>query len=499
VVVLPANGQASLPIPTALSAPLLSGTAEQDDGLHVTSSVGTYSLVQAKERYQQGMEPELLPISIIERILIAGRAVWFYLGKLCWPSGLAFSYARWDINQLNPIQYLWPAAALCLTWCLWHWRGKLGRGPVAAYVFFVATLSPMLGFILLSTFAYSFVADHYQYVASLGPIILVAATGSVMAARHGATGKRVLILLSIAVLGACTWQTRQQSSVYQSSESIWRDTLAKNPGSWLAHNNLGTLLRAQGENAEAIRHYRSALEIERAHPASTSRLRYNLANALRANGDLDEAVTQYMRVIEISPSHSQARNNLGNTLSLQGKLDAAIDCFNTLIELAPGYADAHYNLANALRVQGLSEEAIDHYRKAIALDGRNANAHHYLGRLLGEKHPGEAAGHYREAIRLDPDSSAALMGLAWLYATTQDPAVRDPAEAIRFATRANEVTGGDDPTVLYTLAAAYAAESRFTEALETAERALVLAEINNAVALVGNLRIQIQRYELNRF
>src|SRR6266567_2928565 len=125
------------------------------------------------ERYHQGTRGPLFALSPIERILIASRAVWFYLGKLFWPSNLTFIYPRWTISSTRLLDYAWLLTAAGLCAAIYFARRYVGRGVEVAAVFFVATLSPVLGFIMLYTFRYTFVADHYQYLASIGPIALV--------------------------------------------------------------------------------------------------------------------------------------------------------------------------------------------------------------------------------------------------------------------------------------------------------------------------------------
>jgi len=127
------------------------------------------------ERHHVGTVGERFSSSFIEAFLIATRAIWFYLGKLLWPTQLTFSYPKFAIDPSQPLQYSWAIAGAVLLWILWRWRSAIGRAPLAAAIFFVASLSPLLGFIPLFTFWYTYVADHYQYVASIGPIVLFSA------------------------------------------------------------------------------------------------------------------------------------------------------------------------------------------------------------------------------------------------------------------------------------------------------------------------------------
>ncbi len=170
------------------------------------------------ERNRQGTMGAEFDLTIAERLLVAGRALWFYLGKLVWPARLTFSYPGWIIDPLQPLQYLWLAGCAIVAGVLWWFRRTVGRGPIAAGAFFVASLVPMLGFFSLYTFRYSFVADHYQYMASIGPIALLAAGlmkfGERMKAQQ--VVRYILPGLILVTLGTLTWT---QAHAYQGPSS----------------------------------------------------------------------------------------------------------------------------------------------------------------------------------------------------------------------------------------------------------------------------------------
>ena len=225
--------------------------------------------------------------TFVQRLLIAGRAVWFCCGKLFWPAELTFSYPRWQIHAGVWWQYLCPlgaAAALAVSWAIRRWS----RAPLAALLFFGGTLFPVLGFFKLYTFRYSLVADHYQYLASLGIITLFSA--GVASLVRGWTGGnecrsgRVCVLL--VVLAAASWR---QSGMYADAETLYRTTLARNPDSGLAHASLGNALVARGQFDEGIAPYRKALEIT----PDFVEAQYNLGNALARRGQLDEAIQPF--------------------------------------------------------------------------------------------------------------------------------------------------------------------------------------------------------------
>src|SRR5439155_4803397 len=199
------------------------------------------------ERYHQGTSRAIFTfLSPLERVLVASRAVWFYLSKLIWPSNLTFIYPKWSLSAAQPLDYIWLLAGVGLCVAIYFVRRYVGRGVEVAAAFFVITLSPVLGFIMLYTFRYTFVADHYQYLACIGPIAL--ASAGVVTFADAFKQSRGLILSAavcvLAVLGVLTWR---QSVMYGDNEALWRVTLAKNPGCWMAHNNLGFVLFEKGQ------------------------------------------------------------------------------------------------------------------------------------------------------------------------------------------------------------------------------------------------------------
>jgi hypothetical protein len=169
--------------------------------------------------------------SNIERFLIAGRAFWFYLEKLLWPVNLIFIYPRWDVNERVWWQYLFPAALLfLLLTALWarRWRGTL-----VGVLFFAGTLFPALGFFNAYPFRFSYVADHFQYLASIGPIA-VAGAGITTALdflkkRNRFLGPLIYGTL-IATLGVLTWR---QAAMYKDTETLFRTTIERNPACWM--------------------------------------------------------------------------------------------------------------------------------------------------------------------------------------------------------------------------------------------------------------------------
>ena len=442
------------------------------------------------ERYHQGTRGALFALGPIERILIASRAVWFYLGKLIWPSTLTFIYPRWTISPTHVLDYVWLLAAVGLCAAICFARRYVGRGVEVATVFFVATLSPVLGLIMLYTFRYTFVADHYQYLASIGPIALVSAgvaslAGTLERSRLLIFGTAVAMVATLAVL---TWR---QSAMYADIEALWRTTLARNPACWMAHNNLGIVLSQKGEIDEAITHYRTTLEMQ----PGFSDANYNLGNALLQKGEIDEAILHCQKAAMVQPFDPDAQVALGNALFQKGLVDDAIVHYEKALALRPYYVIAHYSLSTALLRKGEPDAAISHCLAALSIQPEHAEARINLAVALDQKGQiADAIMNYEKALTISPQSIPTQNNLAWLLATGSNASLRNGNKALELAREADQLSNGANLTVRRTLAAAYAEIGQFAQAIEIAQGALRLAEAQGDSALAAQLRKEIATY-----
>ena len=430
------------------------------------------------ERYHQGTRGPLFAISPPERLLIASRAIWFYLGKLFWPSNLTFIYPRWIVSPTHLLEYAWLAALGGLCAVISFARRYVGRSLEVAALFFVATLSPVLGFIMLYTFRYTFVADHYQYLASIGPIALASAGITTLAAsfkesRHSIFGAAVCIVAALAVF---TWR---QSTMYADIEALWGTTIARNPGCWMAHNNLGIVLSQKGEIDEAIAHYRKTLEMS----PDFADADYNLGNALLQKGEIDAAILHCQRAVTIQPNDPEAQVALGNALFQKGLIDESIVHYQKALAIRPYYVTAHYNLSSAFLKKGEIDKAILHCQAVLSIQPEHADAHTTLAAaLLRKGEIGSAIEQYKKALEIAPRSVPALNNLAWILATYSDPAFRDGTKALELAQEANEFSSRNNPVILRTLAAAHANVGQFSTAVEVGQLALSLTDRQSPLA-----------------
>lgn len=350
------------------------------------------------ERYHQGTRGELFEIGLPERFLVASRALWFYAGKLLWPVNLVFSYPRWSVSAGNPLDYVWLLATAAAAAVIYSARKYLGRGPEVAALFFVATLSPLLGFIMLYTFRYSFVADHYQYLASIGPLALAAAGITRGFDLLGEKRRFLQMAFSGALLGSLGLLSWRQCAMYTDSDTLWWTTLSKNPDSWMAHNSIAASLARNGRVEEAITHFNKTFELNPGHDDA----HYNLANVFRRLGRVDEAIAQYEKALEINPRNALAHYNLAAVLGPKGRVDEALAHYEKSVEFNPRNVDAQYNLANSLMRHERLDEAIVHYNKALELNPDHAAAHRNLANTLRQMgRTDEANAHLQKALEID--------------------------------------------------------------------------------------------------
>jgi tetratricopeptide (TPR) repeat protein len=304
-----------------------------------------------------------------------------------------------------------------------------------------------------------------------------------------------------------------------------RAALRLNPEDATAHNNLGFALAALGKTHEAMEHYHQALRLK----PDDAKAHNNLGIALAALGRTDEAIEQYQQALRCRPNYAEGHNNLANALAALGRTEAAIEHYHEALRLKPEYVEAHNNLANALARLGGTNEALEHYREAVRLKPGLAEVHNNLGialakadrteeaiehcreavrlkpdfilarynlanALSGSGRTSEAVEQYRRLLQLRPDSVEILNNLAWLLATHASEEGGDPAPAVELAQRARELSGRENAPCLDTLAAAYAAAGRFSDAVITAERAVQLAEATGQTALAGNIQARLDLY-----
>ena len=414
--------------------------------------------------------PAAFGYSLVERTLIASRAVWFYVGKLAWPADLAVVYPHWDVHVGDPLAWVGLGAAAALVGTLWFLRDRIGREPLAGVAFFAVTLSPTLGFVDHTYMLFSFVADRYQYLAGIGVMAVVigaaaAAVGRFPAAwRTGAMGGAAVVL---ALLGALTWR---QAGIYSDEVTFFRHVIAHNPNAAGAHLNLAKALIAQGRAEEA----EAAARIAVAQRPDSHDAHVNLGVALSHLERLDEAEDHFRRAVEIAPGESSPLANLGVLLSRRNRLDEAETHLRRALEMAPRDLSVLGNLAKLLDIRQQPEASLTLYDRLIARGAADAATYTTKGDLLYRlQRYDEAAAAWQRALAFDPGPAAAfslhlsLGRTAWTRDRSADAAAPHYERALRI-----------DPSnlgVLADLASLRIAQERYQDALKLFRTAVEMA------------------------
>jgi tetratricopeptide (TPR) repeat protein len=340
-------------------------------------------------------------VSLIQRLLGAGAVIWFYLEKAIFPLHLVFVYPQWHIDPNNPLWWLPDIATATVTFFLlrnrnssqWKWI----RPAIFAWAFFCIALLPVMGFTDVGYMRHSLVADHYQHIALIAVVALVAAAFfrlrelQLPVNQQAFNGVAGLMVVTFAVL---TWQ---QSSGYVDAMTLYTKTVADNPESWLVQHNLG------------FEYYKA--------------------------GKLDAAISHYETALRLNPDCAVAYRNLGNALSDLDRLPEAIENYNKALYIAPSDPVAHYNLGMALTLSGHPDQAEPHYRKAIELNPGYPDANHAMGLLLASRGQyQDAIDYFQQTLKADPDFVEADVNMASAYA-----ALGNFVEAIKYAETALEL------------------------------------------------------------
>jgi tetratricopeptide (TPR) repeat protein len=390
------------------------------------------------ERNYIGAHGSDFDLSLLERCLLAGRIIWFYLGKLVWPAELIFIYPRWRVDSSELIQWIYPLGALALAAGLWLLRRRT-RAPLSACLFFAGSLFPTLGFFNIYPFKFSFVADHWQYLPSLGIIVFAAAAlapavdgrpfapGGERRAGPAAwpLGRLLTAAALVCLLGVLTWR---QSRIYRDLPTLYEAVLDRNPDCWMAHNNLGEILRGEGRIRDAEGHFEIAVRLRPDYPIAHN----NLGLAWRALGRTEDAIAQHREALRLQPGYAEAWNNLGGDLVVAGRLSEAVAAYEEALRRKPDYPGAEGNLAYALFSLGRLPEAIAHYEAALRLKPDSPEVHNNLAAILVKTgRNDEAIAHYQQAVKLRPDYLDARVNLAAvLHATGREDEARVQLDAI---------------------------------------------------------------------
>jgi protein O-mannosyl-transferase len=389
-------------------------------------------------------------IPFLERLGNALVSYGIYMRQEVFPAGLALPY----LYPPNGRPFWEVALALVLLVAIFIYV-LVGRKKrpylLVGWLWFLGMLVPTIGLVQISNHAH---ADRFTYLPGIG--LVLAGTWGLADWSEGWKYRRPLLEgLTTAVLGVLMFCAWKQTGYWQNSEVLSRRTLACTTDNYVAHLILGNALLQKGNADAAIAQYQQALQIN----SNDAPAHNNLGIILLQRDKADEAIAQYQQAVQIQPDFTQAHENLGDALLQKGKADEAIAQYKQALQIYPDYAEAHYHLGNALFQRGRVDEAI---------------------------------AQFEQALQLEPADPAIQNKLALVLAIVS---LRQGSNAVELAQQANRLTGGENPVILHTLAAILAKAGRFSEAAETAQHALRLAEAQSNTALAAQLQLELKRYQ----
>jgi tetratricopeptide (TPR) repeat protein len=369
------------------------------------------------ERNHVGAQGAAWNLDALQHAELAGRALWFYAGKLLWPHPLMFVYPRWQLSTHPGPGLLASVLALLLPLALWLLRRRLGPGPLGAVLIFGGTLVPALGFFNVFYMRYAYVQDHFQYLASAAPLLLFGAGLFRLGRVLGDRGRVLPGLLVVALLGGLT---AQRARVFRDDISLFEDSIRKSERPALAHAVLASELLDRGHDLQALRHARLAVQsndqLVEAHNLLGSALsavaRTHRDDPARARAMLVEAEAAYRSALEVDPSYADAHNNLGNVWRALGRPHEAVQAYRKAVQLAPGNSFYRASLATALQTLGRVGPALEQFRVALRLGAVSADVLVNYGVALAVSGDREAARQqFTRALQLQPGHPQAVSNL----------------------------------------------------------------------------------------
>lgn len=385
-------------------------------GLTPFFAVGSGMVIADMAYYKEAIAIDYSPL---ERVLIAARALWFYVGKLSYPVDLAVIYPHWAVEVGDPIAWGYVAAGVAVVAALYGYRHRIGRGPLSGALFFAVTLSPVLGFIDFGYMQFSFVADRYSYLAGIGFSAVIVGAAAHYAGRLPGAWRWVISIVALAAMGTLTWR---QASIYRDELTFFNHVIAHNPTARNAHLNLGKALFESGRREEGL----AAIQIAVAQRPTSFKAHLSAGLMLMHLSRFDESARHLRRAIELDPNHRDAHYSAGMVLAKSGRIDDAEQHYLRAVEIDPSYFEALTNLGAMLISAGRFEDATRHLHRALDINPRDSKALHNLALAhLRQRRYAEARDLYRRAVALAPDNARAYadMGIALYYLGRTDEAL----------------------------------------------------------------------------
>ena len=453
--------------------------------LFALSALSCLATILAQHRAIRSFES--LPVS--DRLIAAVLSCKVYLVQMFYPVGLAAFYPF--PPHLSRVQAL-GAALLLGVICALVWSERRRRPwLLIGWGWYLVMLLPVAGIVQVGAQAH---ADRYTYLPQIGVYVALTWLAADWAAQWPVPRPVQVGLMAgvILVLMICAWR---QAAYWKNSETLWRHALACTTNNLVATLDLGHVLYESGRFDETIALYQQALETG----PDNAEFQSNLGNALRQKGRWDEAIEHYRRAVQINPSFMEAQFNLGKALSLRGSLDEAIPHFQATLQLDPGFIPARASLGNALLQQGRADQAVAELQQVADARPDDAGSHLNLAVCCLQLNRMETAKtHYERALELNPNDPGTLNNFAWFLAACPEASFRDGNRAVDLAEQADTRSGGENPIILHTLAAALAQAGRFADAVAAAERATQIAETQSNRDLTAQLQSDLALYRARK-
>ena len=396
--------------------------------------------------------------------LLVAHNIIFYLRNVVWPANLS-PYYPWPrpfgISQ-TAVQVGVAGTLALLVFLAASLRYT--RSLAVSWLIFFVIILPAIGII---GFTSSIAADRFAYLPKLGVILLVA-YGVTRAIALGGAWRAVAL---VGVAGFCAGEigwTRAYLGEWTSSEKLLRYMVARSPKSPYLHGNLGNVLQGEGKIDEAAEEYFAALKLGEDVAAHQG-----LGEILQGRGNLAEAERHYRAAYQLLPQDLNLAMNYAILLDKLRKFDESSGIMESLARQRPHLASVAFNYGLSLFRQGRLDAAEKQFERALSIEGDHAAAHYQLGCLQAARGRfGVAAEQWRLAAKANPADLQTKVTLAWMLATSDDASIRNGREAVELARKADELVKSADPSILDTLAAAYAEAGQFSEAMRAAEASI---------------------------
>lgn len=429
--------------------------------LTIASCVVTY-LAQ-----NRGAVRSLTAVPLAYRLENVPVAIATYLFKTVWPTKLAVIYPM--PHAIAPAAFISCSLLLiAITVVIW-----LARRPfpflLVGWFWFLGTLVPVIGLVKVGDAA---VADRYMYIPSIG-IFMGVAFGAQALSKCLSLPKSILPAIAIAILAVLTILTERQLQFWRDDETLFGHAVHVTSNNVDAILNYGVALENEGKPLEAIAQYHHAEQL-----APTAWLACaDLANLLYYTGQTNAALDQYQQAVKLKPDSSTLHDRLGTVLAGLGHLTGATNEFSLAINLNPSDPSPHLHLGTALARQHDMRGATNEFVTAMNLaPGDPAPLVEWAKALLYDGRDAEAIDKLHEALQIDQDNFQTLTFTARVLASDKHSDIRNGAQALDLANKADALTNESQPIVKDVLGMALAENGQFDAAQDAVNEAINLAK-----------------------